>query len=228
MCGRFTQAYTWAEVYEFYNLTGIARNLRPNYNVAPTQTVNAIGRDENGLKMRDMRWGLVPSWWKKPLKELPSTINARSETVAEKPMFRSAFKRSRCLIPASGFYEWKRSGTEKYPYYIHMADETPMTFAGLWERWEDPESGEEVRSCTILTTEANGFMAEIHHRMPVILTPAEFQVWLAGDAASVLKACNDNLLATHRVNAAVGNVRNNGPELIAPSEQSASSSYGNV
>jgi putative SOS response-associated peptidase YedK len=218
MCGRFTQAYTWREVYEFYNLTGIARNLRPNYNVAPTQTVDVLGRDGDGLKIRDMRWGLVPSWWKKPLKDLPSTINARSETVAEKPMFRSAFKRSRCLVPASGFYEWQRSGKEKTPYHIHMANGAPMTFAGLWEIWTDPENGEELRSCTILTTEANDFMAELHHRMPVILAADEFQVWLAGDAASVLKACNDNLLAAHKVGAAVGNVRNNGPELLEPVE----------
>ena len=218
MCGRFTQAYTWREVYEFYNLNGIARNLQPNYNVAPTQMINVIGRDDKGYKMRDMRWGLVPSWWKKPLKELPSTINARAETAAEKPMFRSAFKRSRCLIPASGFYEWKRDGGNKQPFFVAMADGTPMTMAGLWEIWQDPESGEEVRSCTILTTDANGFMAEIHHRMPVILTPEEFEIWLKGDAASVLKACNDNLLTAHKVGAAVGNVRNNGPELLEPVE----------
>ena len=216
MCGRFTQAYTWQEVFEFYNLMGAARNLQPNYNVAPTQLVNAIGVDDKGYKMRDMRWGLIPSWWKKPLKELPSTINARSETVADKPMFRSAFKRSRCLIPASGFYEWKRDGARKQPYLVAMADGSPMTFAGIWERWDDPETGEEVRSCTILTTEANGFMAEIHHRMPVILTKDLFGVWLKGDAASVLAPCNDNLLTAHKVSSAVGNVRNNVPELMEP------------
>lgn len=216
MCGRFTQAYTWREVYEFYSLNGIARNLRPNYNVAPTQMINVIGCDDKGFKIRDMRWGLIPSWWKKPLKDLPSTINARAETAAEKPMFRSAFRRSRCLIPASGFYEWKRDGDTKQPYFVAMDDSSPMTMAGLWEIWQDPDSGEEVRSCTILTTEANGFMAEIHHRMPVILAPDEFQTWLKGDAASVLKPCNDNLLSAHKVAAAVGNVRNNGPELIEP------------
>lgn len=218
MCGRFTQAYTWREVYEFYDLTNPARNLRPNYNVAPTQQVNVIGPDGDRLKMRDMRWGLVPSWWKKPLKELPSTINARAETVAEKPMFRSAFKRGRCLIPASGFYEWKRDGKDRQPYFVHMADGGPMTLAGLWERWLDPESGDELRSCTILTTGANDFMATIHNRMPVILTHEQFGTWLGDDPASVLKACNDNLLAMHKVAKAVGNVRNNGPELIEPVE----------
>lgn len=214
MCGRFTQIYTWQEVFEFYNLIGPARNLQPNYNVAPTHAVNVIGATDEGYKMRDMRWGLIPSWWKKPVKDLPSTINARGETVAEKPMFRSAYKRSRCLIPASGFYEWQRIDGAKQPYYVSMADGSPMTFAGLWEVWNDPESGEEVRSFTVVTTDANGFMAEIHHRMPVILTKDEFQGWLKGDPASLIKACNDNLLSARKVAAAVGNVRNNGPELL--------------
>lgn len=216
MCGRFTQAYTWQEAFAFYNLTGLARNLQPSYNIAPTQLVNVIGATEDGLRMKDMRWGLIPSWWKKSLKELPSTFNARSETVAEKPMFRAAFKRSRCLIPSSGFYEWHRSGEHKQPYLIAMADGSPMTFAGLWDQWIDPETGDEVRSCTLLTTASNEFMQPIHSRMPVILTSNEFQIWLKGDAATVLKPCNDDLLRAHKVAKAVGNVRNNGPELLDP------------
>ena len=216
MCGRFTQIYTWAEVYEFYSLIGPAQNLQPNYNVAPTQSVNVIGLRDEGYALRDMRWGLVPRWWKKPLKELPSTINARGETVAEKPMFRTAYKRGRCLVPASGFYEWKRGGDDKQPYYITMADGSPMTFGGLWDAWTDPETGEEIRSCTIVTTEAEGFMTEIHHRTPVILTPDEFGEWVSGDAAPLIKACNDNLLEARQVSKAVGNVRNNGPELLDP------------
>ena len=215
MCGRFTQAYTWQEVHEFYQLTGPARNLQPNYNVAPTQTVNVLLAGEAGLELHDMRWGLVPIWWKKPLKALPSTFNARSETAHEKPMFRAAFKRNRCLVPASGFYEWKKTGKEKQPHHIAMADGSPMTIAGLWERWPDPESGDEVRSCTILTTEANAFMAEIHNRMPVILEPRQFTAWLEDADRDVLKACADELLGAHRVGKAVGNVRNNGPELMA-------------
>lgn len=216
MCGRFTQAYTWQEMLRAYNLIGAARNLQPNYNVAPTQSINVIGATEAGLQVKDMRWGLIPSWWKKPLKDLPSTINARSETVAEKPMFRTAFKRSRCLIPASGFFEWQRTGDQKQPYLIAMANGSPMTFAGLWESWQDPDSGDDVRSCTLLTTTSNEFMQPIHHRMPVILTPEEFQIWLKGDAATLLKSCNDNLLRAHKVSKAVGNVRNNSPELLLP------------
>jgi len=148
------------------------------------------------------------------LKDLPSTFNARSETAHEKPMFRSAFKRNRCLVPASGFYEWKRSGKEKQPYHIAMASGEPMTFAGLWERWEDPESGDEVRSCTILTTTPNDFMAEIHNRMPVILRPEQFNDWLEQGNRDVLQACDDDLLSAHPVDKKVGNVRNNGPELL--------------
>ena len=169
---------------------------------------------EAGLELHDMRWGLVPMWWKKPLKELPSTFSARSETAHEKPMFRSAFKRNRCLVPASGFYEWKRSGKEKQPYHISTAHGLPMTFAGLWEKWTDPESGDEVRSCTILTTEANAFMAEIHNRMPVILEPRQFAAWLEGADRDPLEACAEELLEAHPVDKAVGNVRNNYPELL--------------
>lgn len=218
MCGRFTQAYTWQEVYEFYDITGQPRNLQPNYNVAPTQLVDVIRLNNAGLGLQAMRWGLVPSWWKKPLKDLPSTFSARSETVQEKPMFRSAFKHNRCLVPASGFYEWKRSGTDRQPYHISMADGSPMTFAALWENWSDPKTGEEIRSCTILTTEANAFMAEIYNRMPVILLPGQFQMWLEDGERDVLQPCDDNLLAAHPVDKAVGNVRNNGPELMQEME----------
>ncbi|MGI9415532.1 MAG: SOS response-associated peptidase [Hyphomicrobiales bacterium] len=216
MCGRFTQAYTWQEVYEFYNLSGAPRNLQPNYNVAPTQAINVIVARNGERLMVDMRWGLVPVWWKKPLKDLPSTFNARSETAAGKPMFRSAFRRNRCLVPATGFYEWKRSGGEKQPYLIRSAEAAPLTFAGLWDRWRDPESGEDIHSCTVLTTEANSFMSAIHTRMPVILTPDRFDSWLGGAADGKLAPRNDNLLAAHPVGKAVGNVRNNGPELLEP------------
>jgi putative SOS response-associated peptidase YedK len=214
MCGRFTQAYTWEEVHEFYNLTGAALNLRPSYNVAPTQLVHIVRTTEAGRALSEARWGLVPSWWKKTLKDVPSTFNARSETAAEKPMFRSAFRRQRCLIPADGFYEWKRSGTEKQPYFIKRADGRPLTCAGLWETWTDRESGSEITSCTILTTDANPFMADIHHRMPVILERERFDEWLQSGGRDMLVACNDDVLACHPVSKAVGNVRNNAADLI--------------
>ena len=131
MCERFTQAYTWQEVHDFYRPTGQPWNLQPNYNVAPKQTANVILTGNAGLALQDMRWGLFPISWKKPLEDLPSTFNARSETAHQKLMFRTAFKRNRCLVPSTGFYEWKRSRKEKQPYHIFMADGSPMTFAGL-------------------------------------------------------------------------------------------------
>ncbi len=216
MCGRFTQNYTWQEVFDYYNLTGPAINLQPNWNVAPTQTIHTCISTNDGLSLQYARWGLVPGWWKKSLKELPSTINARSETVAEKPMFRSAFKARRCLIPAGGFYEWQRAGDTKQPYFIAREDGLPLTFAGIWETWKNPENGEAIVSTTILTTAANAFMQTIHHRMPVFLEAHEFQPWLKGGNADLPSDGKEAALVCHPVSKAVGNVRNNGPDLIEP------------
>ena len=150
MCGRFTQAYTWAEVHAFLDLVGPARNLRPRYNIAPTTTIDVARLGVGGRELVPMRWGLVPSWWKKPLNELPSTFNARAESVAEKPMFQSAFKSRRCIIPASGFYEWTGPRKERTPHYFSSPSGEPLAFAGLWESWRDPESGERILSATII------------------------------------------------------------------------------
>ena len=158
----------------------------------------------------------MPIRWDKPIKGAKLTFNARSEKAATTPMFRHAFKEFRCLVPASGFYEWKRTAEEKQPYHISMADGSPMTFAGLWSPWHDKEAGEDILSFTILTTIANEFMAGIHDRMPVILTPDEFDRWLDGSDQELLKPCGNELLTAHPVSAAVGNWRNNGPELIEP------------
>ena len=138
MCGRFTQHYTWAEINAFLDLTGPARNLRPRYNIAPTTTIDVARAGESGREIVPMRWGLVPSWWKKPLKELPATFNARAETVAEMPMFRSAFRSRRGIIPASGFYEWTGPKGEKTPHYFSSPSGEPLAFAGLWESWRNP------------------------------------------------------------------------------------------
>ena len=123
MCGRFTQRYTWREIHDLYGLTGAARNLQVHYNVAPTDTVDVVRSFDGGTtELVPMRWGLIPSWWKKTAKDAPSTFNARAESVAEKPMFRSAFKRNRCIIPASGYFEWKTMPDGKQPYFISTAD----------------------------------------------------------------------------------------------------------
>ena len=131
-----------------------------------------------------MRWGLMPSWWKKKAKETPATFNARAETVAEKPMFRAAFKRNRCLIPASGYYEWKDTETGKQPYYFSTENGSPMTIAGLWDEWKDIETGEPLKSCTMIITERERFVSKIHDRMPVLLTPFQFDAWLSGSAGT--------------------------------------------
>jgi putative SOS response-associated peptidase YedK len=122
MCGRFTQSYTWRELVELYQLTQPALNLRPRYNIAPTTAISVVRPTEGGLELVSMRWGLIPGWWKKTVKEVPSTFNARAETVAQKPMFRSAFKRNRCIVPASGYYEWRTVEGGKQPYFISAAD----------------------------------------------------------------------------------------------------------
>ena len=145
MCGRFTQHLSWAELQRLADLIGQPRNLAPRYNIAPTTQIEVIRLGLEGNELVPMRWGLVPSWWKKPLSELPSTFNARAETVAEKPMFRSALKSRRCIIPASGFYEWTGPRGAKTPHYFSAPSGEPLAFAGLWETWRDPESDAKVR-----------------------------------------------------------------------------------
>lgn len=182
MCGRFTQHYTWAEVHAFLSVFGAPQNLQPRYNIAPTTWVDVARLTEDGEReLVRMRWGLIPAWWKKPLKELPATFNARAETVAEKPMFRSAFKSRRCIIPASGFYEWTGAAGAKQPHLFTAADGSPLlAFAGLWERWRNPETREEVLSCTIVVSGASSWMEACHDRMPILLQADQFDRWLDG------------------------------------------------
>jgi putative SOS response-associated peptidase YedK len=137
MCGRFTQRYTWSEVLEFMRVFGPDRNLQPRYSIAPTMTVDVIRLDESGNReLVPMRWGLIPAWWVKSLKEIPATFNAHAESVADKPMFRDAFRGKRCIIPASGFYEWTGDKGNKQPHLFTAANGSPiLAFAGLWDRW---------------------------------------------------------------------------------------------
>jgi putative SOS response-associated peptidase YedK len=177
MCGRFTNRLTWREIVALYRLTVPAnpeRNLPARYNICPTTTIDAVVEREGKRELVSMRWGLVPSWWKKTAKETPSTFNARAETVAEKPMFRSAFKRNRCLIPASGYYEWQNTPTGKQPYYYKARDGSPLTIAGLWDEWKDIETHEPLKSCTMIITNAKNLASKIHDRMPVLLQPKDF------------------------------------------------------
>ena len=196
MCGRFTQAYTWRELVTLYGLTQPALNLQPRYNIAPTATIDVlILRGGNRLELVPMRWGLIPWWWKLTAKDTPSTFNARAETVTARPMYRDAFRRSRCIIPTSGYYEWKPTPTGKQPYYISARDGSILSFAGLWDEWHDPKSGEQLKSCTIIITDANEITRPIHDRMPVILDTHRLAGWFGGTAGTeLLKPAPDDMV----------------------------------
>lgn len=224
MCGRFGLFHSWAEMHASYFMIGPALNLMPRYNIAPTQAVIAVIRAANGggREATGFQWGLVPPWAKDPAIGA-KTINARSETITEKPSFRNAFKRRRCLIPASGFFEWTSTGTgPKQPVWIARPDGDLITFGGLWEVWHGPDGGE-LQTCTIVTTAANETLKPYHHRMPVVLTPEACNAWL-GDgkenradqdrAASLMTPAAEETLVVRPVGPAVSNIRNDGPELL--------------
>jgi putative SOS response-associated peptidase YedK len=189
MCGRFTQSYTWPELVALYRLTMPPQNLQPSYNVCPTDPVDVIlPKQGGGHDLARLRWGLVPYWWGKPLKQLPATFNARSDTVATKPMFRDAFRGKRCVIPMSGFYEWRQMADGKQPFFISGSTDPVLSVAGLFDSWKSRETGESIRSCTMIVTEANPFMAEIHDRMPAFLLPDAVDPWLEGKAGTEILA----------------------------------------
>jgi putative SOS response-associated peptidase YedK len=175
MCGRFTLTNPRAVQDEFHLREEIA--LPPRYNIAPSQTIPIIKKSQGGyFKLALVRWGLIPYWAKDP-KISSKLINARAETLAEKPAFRAAYRKRRCLIPADGFFEWKREGAAAQPYYIRMKNKGLFTFAGLWEQWKSPE-GETVESATIITTNSNSVVARLHDRMPLIVKPEQRGTWL--------------------------------------------------
>lgn len=220
MCGRFTQTRTWSELADLYRLADAAppATLRPRYNIAPTQDIAVLRRaGGGGRELTAMRWGLVPSW-AKDIDIGARMINARAETVHEKPAFRDAFRRRRCLIVTDGFYEWqKRPRGPKRPYFLTVADGRPFAFAGLWEAWTPP-GGAPLESCAIITTEATAELRPIHDRMPVILTPEVFDRWLdpalAPDEARARLAPFNGALAITPVGTRVNNVRNDDPACV--------------
>lgn len=179
MCGRFALYATPEELIDAFDLEEVSEDYGPAFNIAPTLQV-AVVPNRPTRRLRMARWGLIPSWAKD--RSIGSRmINARSETLKDKPSFRSAFKRRRCLVLASGFYEWKKEGKAKVPHFIRMKTKRPFAFAGLWEIWKDPDGdpeSEKVASCTIVTTSANALIAPIHKRMPVILPAAAIDPWL--------------------------------------------------
>lgn len=180
MCGRFTLTTPAHRLADLFDLSGELPQVTPSYNIAPTQEIAAVAADSEGRRhLRELHWGLVPHWAKDP--EIGNRmINARAESVPEKSSFKAAFKKRRCLIPADGFYEWARDGSgsgPKQPYYIRLQTGSPYAFAGLWESWEG-EDGRRLHTTTIITTEANELVGEIHNRMPVILAPENYPTWL--------------------------------------------------
>jgi putative SOS response-associated peptidase YedK len=188
------------------------------YNIAPTQDVAVVRQDASGQRRLDLlRWGLVPFWTKDPAAGKPM-INARSESLAERPAFRHAFRRRRCLIPADGYYEWLKQGTRRQPYYIHRGDDRPFAFAGLWDVWRGTEPP--LRSCTIITTEANELTRSIHDRMPVILDEQHYASWLdpgfrdCEQLAAMLQPFANELLRVDPVSTYVNNARHEGPQCI--------------
>ncbi len=217
MCGRFTLTLDPGDLQEELNLNISSGLLTPRYNIAPSQPV-AVVRDGITRSVELFQWGLVPSW-AKDVSIGYKMINARSETIAEKPSFRTPFARKRCLIPADGFYEWAQSNGGKTPYYFYLKDHKPFTFAGLWEEWK-PSEGEPLRTCTIITCEANDTLKTYHERMPVIL-PADLRwLWLdpaaqAPELQSWLKPYPAEEMAWHEVSRLVNKPDMDSAELIA-------------
>ena len=173
MCGRYSLLPDRRQIARMFDVDPL--ELDPRHNISPTQEVPIIRQDEAGNReMVMLRWGLIPHWAKEPSDLQARMINARSETVATKPAYRTAFKHRRCLVPAAGFYEWKKEGSRKQPYFVRRKDGELMSFAGLWDRWE--RAGEAIESCAILTTDANQLVGGIRDRMPVILRPEDFEL----------------------------------------------------
>jgi putative SOS response-associated peptidase YedK len=216
MCGRFA-FYSPAEATAaLFGVRG-SLDVKPRYNIAPTQYIAAIRNDEEeNAELVSFRWGLVPFWAKDPSIG-NRMINARAETVAEKPSFRNAYRKRRCLVLADGFYEWHTEGGVKVPYFISLASGEPFAFAGLWENWTGKETGETLETTTIVTTEANEFLKQLHHRMPVVLEPGSGKRWLDGDM-ELLDEYEEMVPALRAwpVDRKVNNARNEAPELIEP------------
>lgn len=214
MCGRFSLQVTAEQLASEFNVVPMGFREERRYNIAPGQWVIVVRPEHNQRTASLARWGLVPSWSRDP-EGGPKPINARAEGIADKPMFRSALRHGRCLIPASGFYEWKQVGKTKVPHYIRPKEGGIWVFAGLWSSWSGP--GGELNTFTIITTTPNRTMEPIHSRMPVILSDEDRERWLSPDLnipTDLLVPCPDEWMEVIQVGPAVGNPRNDGPGLI--------------
>lgn len=217
MCGRFAQRRSPKTLAKQFQVTEVP-NIEARYNIAPTQNILAVQETPDGREMKWLKWGLVPSW-AKDASMGARLINARSETVTEKPAFRDAFKRRRCLIPADGFYERQRTADKKQPYFFQLKEERLFGFAGLWDRWKG-EDGSVIESCTILTTQANEVLAPVHDRMPVILYQDDYDLWLDEDERKqellkdLLQPYPASEMISYPVSTLVNSTRNKGADLI--------------
>ena len=221
MCGRFTLTLDTKQLRDAMPWLTIPEGLQPRFNIAPTQPVAVVPNDSK-KRLDFFTWGLIPSWAKDP--QIGSRlINARAETLAEKPSFRSAYRRRRCLILTDGFYEWKQvpGRKSKIPMYIHMQDASPFAFAGLWENWQSPD-GSEILSCTIITTQPNAAVRDIHNRMPVILPKDAYEIWLTPGEVAVqkldplLKPYTNSDMVAYPVSTLVNSPANESSECILP------------
>lgn len=220
MCCRYTLIVPTAMLESLFEIE-ILGDLPPRYNIAPSQPIPAVRTDRQGQReLALFQWGLIPSWSKEPAIGA-RMINARAETAAEKPAFRAAMRRRRCLIPADGFYEWAQAGASKQPHYIQMKDGQPFAFAGQWELWCG-EDGSEIESCAILTTEANPLLKPIHHRMPVILRPEDYGRWMDPEnekpaaVTDLLRPYPPEEMAARPVGRRVNSPRNDDPKCLEP------------
>lgn len=220
MCGRFAFFSSHEAMLRVFDLPPQTPVVAPRWNIAPTQSVAAVRADASGLRRLSMlHWGLLPSWARE--RRLAARLfNARAETVAVKPAFRSAWKQRRCLVLADGYYEWQSTGGGKLPWFIRRADREPFGLAGLWETWVEAPGATPLESCTILTTAAPAPLARIHERVPVVIPTTAFAGWLAPQAAdlaslaALLVAPPPDSLVAYRVGRAVNNARHDGPELV--------------
>lgn len=220
MCGRFTLFADWQAIQSAFDLGETRADIAPSYNIAPTHPVLTIVQRGGLNTWQVMRWGMIPTWAKDATIGA-RLINARAETIAEKPSFKRALIKRRCLIIADGFYEWRKDGTRKTPMYISLKSNEPFGFAGVYDTWKSP-TGETVISCAIITTEANALMASIHDRMPVILRQADQPFWLdvanedAQKLTALLKPYPAKAMHAHAVSPLVNSPRNNSPACIQP------------
>jgi putative SOS response-associated peptidase YedK len=221
MCGRYTLTRRQAELIERFAVESVLSDeeeLRPRFNIAPSQLVPVIINQDGKRVLATLKWGLIP-FWAKNLETVKPVINARCETVSEKPFFRQALKKRRCLIPADGFYEWSRHNKTKIPLYIHVPQRALFALAGLWDEWTSPD-GEVLRTCTIITTAANEKMSTVHDRMPVILRPQDEATWLDHDLQdldklkSIMQPSRNEEIDMYQVSDKVNSARNDLPEMV--------------